>query len=68
MLAKEVITLELLISILCINNFTQEELDFLFNIKPIIIESPIKDKEDLVKLVGNYSDTVHPEFMYLNIK
>lgn len=61
-LAKEVITLELITSILCINNFhlTQEEFDFLLSIKPSIIESPIKDKEDLLKLAGNCSDNRSP--------
>lgn len=59
--AKDHIKLELISSILskCTNDFhlTGEEFDTLRNIEPNLIEFPVKNKKDLVKLVGKYGDS-----------
>jgi hypothetical protein len=57
-LSQNHINLDLITSILSrhIKDFdlTKEELDVICKIEPIRLDLPIKDKNDLVKLVGKY--------------
>jgi len=60
-LAKDLIDLELISSILSksIDNFylTGEQFENLSNIEPTLIELPVKDKKDFIKVVGKYGDS-----------
>ena len=60
-MAKDLIDLELISSILSksIDNFylTGEQFENLSNIEPTLIELPVKDKKDLIKVVGKYGDS-----------